>query len=73
MEKNEDAGVKRIDLHNTPDFYLAYMRNWLSHEEKQRRKNPAELAIVKDLAALVEVAVGQLSPVASAQEEGHGG
>lgn len=53
---------QRISLHNTPQFYLQYVKNWLAHEKKKPTANPAEIAIVTDLATLVEIAVGVLEP-----------
>lgn len=51
-----------IELHNTPQFYAEYTKNWLAHKRKEGA-NPAELAIVEDLYKLVEIAVGVLDPV----------
>lgn len=55
--------MKPVELHNTPQFYLEYVKNWLAHEKKKEKANPVELALVEDLAKLVEIAVGVLSPV----------
>lgn len=52
---------KTIHLHNTPTFYLEYMKNWLAHQREQKA-NPAEIAIVEDIKQLVEIAVGVLEP-----------
>lgn len=51
-----------IELHNTPQFYVEYMKNWLTHKRKEGA-NPAELAMVEDIKTLVEVAVSVLDPV----------
>lgn len=56
-----------IHLHNTPTFYLEYMKNWLAHKKKENA-NPAELAIVEDLHKLVEIAVGVLDPAPAEPE-----
>lgn len=53
---------KTIHLHNTPTFYLEYMKNWLVHQREQKA-NPAEIAIVEDIKQLVEIAVDVLAPV----------
>ena len=58
---------KTISFHNTPDFYLAYTKNWLAHQRKAKA-SPAEIAIVEDIHKLVEIAVGVLSPVAKDTE-----
>lgn len=52
---------KTIYLHNTPTFYLEYMKNWLVHKREQKA-NPAEIAIVEDIKQLVEIAIGALEP-----------
>lgn len=62
---------KTITLHNTPEFYLGYMRNWLLHAEKDKKKSPAELLIVRDLATLVELGAGVLAPSPSNEGEPH--
>jgi len=54
---------KTIEFHNTPQFYLAYVKNWLTHEKKGGKASPAEIAIIEDIAKLVEIAVAQLAPV----------
>lgn len=53
---------EKITLHNTPQFYVEYMKNWLTHEHKKPNANAAELAIVGDLAALVEIAASVMQP-----------
>lgn len=52
-----------IKLSNTPRFYLEYTKNWLAHEQKKKNPNPAELAIIADIATLIEIAVGVMEPV----------
>lgn len=56
-----------LSFHNTPAFYVEYMKNWLAHQRKAKA-NPAELAIVEDIKQLVEIAVGVLDPVPAAPE-----
>lgn len=51
-----------IHLHNTPTFYLEYMKNWLAHKKKENA-NPAEIAIVEDLTTMVGIAVDAMNPV----------
>lgn len=51
-----------IQLHNTPTFYLEYMKNWLAHKRKENA-NPAEIAIVEDLTKMVQIAVDVMDPV----------
>lgn len=58
-----------IKLSNTPGFYLEYTRNWLEHERKKEKANPAELAIVSDIATLIEIAVGVMEPVPTKSAE----
>lgn len=59
---------KTIEFHNTPKFYVEYMRNWLAHKRKEAKANPAEIAIVEDITTLVEVAVDVLDPVPAGPE-----
>lgn len=66
MEKTEQK-QNVLSFHNTPAFYVEYMKNWLAHQRKEKA-NPAELAIVEDLKQLVEIAVGVLDPVPAAPE-----
>lgn len=54
--------ANRITFHNTPKFYQEYVNNWLAHERQKPGKNPAEIAIIEDLAKLVEIAVSVLQP-----------
>lgn len=56
--------MNKIELHNTPEFYKAYIRNWYEKESKRKGANAAELAIIKDLSTLVEVASEVLTPTA---------
>lgn len=53
---------ERIEFHNVPSFYLAYMDNWLAHKKKEKA-NPADIAVVEDIRNLVKVAVSVLEPV----------
>lgn len=59
---------KTLSFYNTPQFYLAYMENWLTHQRKAKA-NPAEIAIVEDLKQLVEIGVAQLTPVPAEPEK----
>lgn len=59
---------KIIKFNNTPSFYLAYVKNWLSHQRKQKTA-PAEIAIVEDICKLVEIAVNVLEPVPEEPEK----
>ena len=60
--ETEQKQVQTITFHNTPDFYVAYTKNWLAHQRKAKA-NAAELAIVEDICKLVEIAVGVLTPM----------
>lgn len=51
-----------ITFHNTPSFYEAYTKNWLTQRRKEKAA-AAELAIVEDIYKLVKIAVGVLAPV----------
>ena len=53
-----------IQLHNTPAFYLEYMKNWLTHKRNEK-SNPVEIAIIEDLTTLVQIAVDGLNPVSA--------
>lgn len=58
---------EEICLHNTPAFYLEYTKNWLA-KQKQAKANPAQIAIVEDIAKLVEIAANFLEPVPTESE-----
>lgn len=57
-----------ITFHNTPAFYVAYMDNWLQQKKKDAKANPAETAIVEDIAKLVKLAVNYLASVPAEPE-----
>lgn len=62
MADNESkANVQKLTFHNTPSFYVEYMKNWLAQKKKENA-NPSETAIVEDLAKLVELATQYLEP-----------
>lgn len=60
MAKQEKQ--ETITFHNTPAFYVAYMDNWLQQKKKDPKANPAETAIVEDIAKLVKLATQSLNP-----------
>lgn len=66
MAKQEKQ--ETITFHNTPAFYVAYMDNWLQQKKKDAKANPAETAIVEDIAKLVKLAVNYLAPVPAEPE-----
>lgn len=51
--------AKQITLHNTPQFYVEYTRNWLA---KTPTENQVERLIVEDIATLIEIAAEHLTP-----------
>ena len=51
--------AKQIVLHNTPEFYVEYTKNWL---KKNPNANQAEKMIIQDIATLVEIAAAHLEP-----------
>lgn len=51
--------AKQITLHNTPQFYVEYTKNWLA---KTPTENKVERLIVEDIATLIEVAAEHLTP-----------
>ena len=53
------AGI--IQLHNTPQFYLEYTKNWLVQKKKEKA-NPAEIAVIEDISKLIQVAVDCMNP-----------
>lgn len=59
---------KTISFHNTPSFYLEYVKNWLI-QQKKAKVSPAQIAIVEDIYKLVEVAVSVLGPVPAEPEK----
>lgn len=48
---------KTITLHNTPQFYVEYMKNWLA---TTKTVSPAEKMIIQDLTTLVEIGADHL-------------
>ena len=58
---------EKIEFHNTPSFYLEYVKNWLVHK-KNEKSNPAEIAIIEDIKKLVEIAVDVLTPIPAEPE-----
>lgn len=52
---------KPIALHNTPTFYLEFVKNWATHKKKEGA-SAAELVILDDIAKLIEIAVSALEP-----------
>ena len=65
---SKEAKQETITFHNTPAFYVAYMDNWLQQKKKDAKANPAETAIVEDIAKLVKLAVNHLAPVPAEPE-----
>lgn len=61
------APEQRIKLHNTPAFYVEYVKNWLAHEAKEKRPLATQV-IVQDILTLIEVAASVLNP--SPEEQG---
>ena len=59
---------KPIELHNTPQFYVEYMKGWVARKKKDG-KNPAELVIVQDICTLVEVAASTMKPTPECEIE----
>ena len=53
--------MAQVMLHNTPTFYVEYVKNWLAHEQKEK-KHPAQLLIVQDILTLIEVAASVMTP-----------
>ena len=52
---------KPIELHNTPQFYVEYMKGWVARKKKEN-SNPAELVVVQDICTLVELAASFMKP-----------
>lgn len=50
-----------IKLHNTPQFYIQYIKNWLAKEEKDNAPE-VQRAIIEDILTLVTVAAEHLTP-----------
>ena len=58
---------KTITLHNTPQFYMEYMKNWLA---TTKTISPAEKMIIQDLATLVEIGADHLKAQPEPAEPG---
>ena len=56
--------TENIVLHNTPEFYIAYCKNWL-----QKIKDPVQRVIVEDFSTLIGIAAKNLKPM-PAEESG---
>lgn len=54
---------KTLEFHNTPHLVREYVNNWLTHARKDKKKTPAELAVLEDILTLIDVALTVLEPV----------
>lgn len=59
---------KPIELHNTPQFYVEYMKGWVARKKKEN-SNPAELVVVQDICTLVELAASMMKPTPECEIE----
>lgn len=50
-----------IELHNTPQFYVGYLQNWITKLEKDKAPE-VQIVVAKDLLTLVTIAAGNLAP-----------
>ena len=53
----------KIELHNTPGLIREYVKNWLIHAKKEKQMKPSELAVLEDIATLIDVAMTVLEPM----------
>ena len=54
--------TKRIEFSNTPQLTREYVNNWLVQAKKDKKKTPAELALLQDILTLIDVALTVLAP-----------
>lgn len=55
--------AQRIEFHNTPGLVREYVKNWLLHAKKDKQTQPAQLAMLEDIAKLIDVAMTVLEPM----------
>lgn len=53
---------KTIQFSNTPQLTREYVNNWLVQAKKDKKKTPAELALLQDILTLIDVALTVLEP-----------
>ena len=53
---------KTIQFSNTPRLTREYVNNWLVQAKKDKKKTPAELALLQDILTLIDVALTVLEP-----------
>jgi hypothetical protein len=53
---------KTIQFHNTPALTREYVNNWLTHARKDKKAQPAQLAVLEDVLQLIDVALTILEP-----------
>lgn len=53
---------KTIKFHNTPALTREYVNNWLTHARKDKKAQPAQLAVLEDVLQLIDVALTILEP-----------
>ena len=53
---------KTIQFHNTPALTREYVNNWLTHARKDKKAQPAQLAVLEDVLQLIDVALIILEP-----------
>ncbi len=53
---------KTIQFHNTPALTREYVNNWLIHARKDKKAQPAQLAVLEDVLQLIDVALTILEP-----------
>lgn len=53
---------KTIQFSNTPQLTREYVNNWLVQAKKDKKKTPAELALLQDIITLIDVALTVLEP-----------
>ena len=51
-----------IQFHNTPALTREYVNNWLIHTRKDKKAQPAQLAVLEDVLQLIDVALTILEP-----------
>lgn len=53
---------KTIEFNNPPEVVRAYVKSWLDRAKSDKTLAPAQVAVVKDILTLVDIALPMLQP-----------
>lgn len=60
---------KVIQFHNTPGLVREFVNNWLIHAKKDKKVQPAQLAMLEDVLQLMDIAISVLKPQSESEKE----